>query len=395
MTRGLNHRKEARGALASVALGPTGPIPCQLPPTADRTQHQSPCAGTGAPRVFFLALCLLALLALTACVRRQIEEPPEVFNFEEDLRLGKEVLAVRQVDTDSDKEPEWVVFYRFDQVGDAGPVAALIYDVVRETASQLPMVYPYKLRTPDQSYLAEGVPALSLHNILPESAGTARNELVFSTDRELAIFRLTRDPEVFATDNPPLYRCIGFFRSDQVAFDPKTFIATVTSQAGFERSQLVTRNYYRPETSALLDGYFVTTTNTLPTPYESKVDFPEGTIPAAVLDTPYPEKIVLAFYQTLGQSTPQTDILYYLASQAAVEFKAGRLKYGSPFPADQVARAIVTELSYFATQDTDTVAHVRVNVIYHARTGQQSNPIETYWRLVRTENRWKMDYPGQ
>jgi len=318
-----------------------------------------------------------------------------VLNFKEDLRLGKDVLAVQQVDTDSDKEPEWVVFYRFDQVGEGGPVAALIYDVVRETASQLPMVYPYKLRTPDQSYLAEGVPALSLHNILPESTGTPRNELVFSTDHELAVFRLTRDPEVFATDTSPLYRCIGFFRNDEVAFDAKTFEVTVTSHAGFERSQLVTRSYYRPEVSTLLDGYFVTTTTRLPTPYESKVDFPEGNIPTAVLDTPYPEKIVLAFYQTLGLANPPTDILYYLASPAANEFKEGKLKYGSPFPTDQVARAIVTELSYFPTQDTDTVAHVRVNVIYHSRSGQQSNPIETHWRLVRTENRWKMDYPGQ
>jgi hypothetical protein len=375
MTKGPYHRKETGEALARSAS-----------PLAIRT-----CL----PGVFRLALCLLALVALSACARRAPQEPPELFDFTKDLGLGKDILAVQQVDTDTDKVTEWVVFYRFDKAGEGGPVAALIYDVVREPASQLPMVYPYKLRTPDQSYLAQDVPGLYRYDILKESSGTARNELVFATDRELAVFRLTRDPEVFATDNPPLYRCIGFFRNDEVAFDPKTFVVTVTSRAGLERSQLVARSYYRPESSALMDGYFVTNTTTLPTPYESEVDFPEGAISAAVLDTPYPEKIVLAFYQTLGETKPPTDILYYLARQAATDFKEGRLKYGSPYPTEQVARAVVTELSYFATQDTDTVAHVRVNVIYHSKTGQQSSPIETHWRLVRTENRWKMDYPGQ
>lgn len=342
-----------------------------------------------------LALCAIVLSTLTACSQSEPEAPPELLNFKEDIPLGKPVLEVQQVDTDSDKKLEWVVFYRFDQAGTGGPVAALVYDVVREPVSQLPMVYPYKLRTPDQNYLAEDVPALSLHNVLPESTGIPRNELVFSTGRELAVFRLTRDPDQSVADNPPLYRCIGFFRNDAVAFDDKTFEVTVTSNAGFERSQLVTRSYYRPGISAQLDGYFVTTTTSLPTPYESKVDFREGSIPEAVLDTPYPEKIVLAFYQTLGKANPGIDILYYLSSQAADAFKQGKLKYGSPFSTDQLDRAIVKELSYFPTQDTDTVAHVRANVVFHTKSGQQNNPIETSWRLVRVENRWKMDYPGQ
>jgi len=342
-----------------------------------------------------LALCLLALVALTACGGSEPEEPPEVLNFTQDIPLGKPVLAVQQTDTDTDKEPEWVVFYRFDQVGTGGPIAALIYDVVRDNISQLPIVYPYKLRTPDQNYLADEVPALSLYNILPEPTGARRDELVFGTDYELAIFRVTRDPAVFAGDNSPLYQCIGFFRSDAVAFNDKNFEVTVTSNAGFERSQLVTRSYYRPEISDRLNGYFVTTTTKLPTPYESQVDFREGNIPEAVLDTPYAEKIVLAFYQTLGKSGSKIDILYYLTSQAADSFKQGKLKYGSPFATEQLARAVVKELSYYATQDTDKTALVRANVVFHPKSGQPSKPIETRWRLVMVDNRWQMDFPAQ
>jgi hypothetical protein len=342
-----------------------------------------------------LALPLVTLVALTSCSRPEPEKPSEMLNFMQDIPLGKPILQVEQVDTDSDKKPEWVVFYRFDQVGAGGPVAALIYDVVREPLSQLPMIYPYKLRTPDQNYLAAEVPTLSLYNVVPESSGTPRNELVFSTGRELAVFQVTRDPEIFAADNPPLYHCIGFFRSDAVAFDEKTFEVTVTSNAGFERSQLVTRSYYEPAISDQQDGYFITTTTSLAPPKESKVDFNEGKIPEAILDTPYPEKIVLAFYQTLGQANPAIDVLYYLSSQAADSFRQGTLKYGSPFPTDQLQAAIVKELSYYPTQDTDKTALVTATVVFHPKSGQPSNPIETRWRLVLVDNRWKMDFSGQ
>jgi hypothetical protein len=345
-----------------------------------------------------LVLCFLALFALTACrgSRSEPEAPAETLNFKEDipLPLGKPVLAVQRADTDSDKKLEWVLYYRFDQVGTGGPVAALIYDVVNDPATQLPIVYPYKLRTPDQDYLAEEVPVLTRYDVLRESTGTPRNELVFATTHEVSIFRLTRDPDVFAADNSPLYRCIGFFRSDEVAFDPKTFEVTVTSNAGFERSQLVTRRYYDAANSDQVEGYFVTTTTSLAAPKESKVDFSEGRIPDAVLDTPYPEKIVLAFYQTLGQASPGIDILYYLSSAAADAYKQGKLKYGSPFALDQLDRAIVTELSYIATQDTDTVAHATAWVVFYTKSKQKSNPIEVHWRLVRVDNRWKMDYSG-
>jgi hypothetical protein len=367
MIKRLNHRKDTVGVITRITF----------------------------PLLSRLALCAIVLATLTACSRQAPLEPPQMLDFMQDIPLGKTVLEVQQVDTDSDKKAEWVVFYRFDQVGTGGPVAALIYDVVREPVSQLPMVYPYKLRTPDQDRLADAVPALSLHNVLTESTGTPRNELVFSTGQELAIFRLTRDPDNFAADNPPLYRCIGFFRSDAVAFDENTFVVTVTSNAGFERSQLVTRSYYRPDSSDQRDGYFVATTASLPAPYESKVDFGEGSIPEAVLDTPYPEKIVLAFYQTLGKANPKIDVLYYLSSQAADQFKQGTLKYGSPFATDQLDRAIVTELSYYPSQDTDAVALVRANVVFYPKSGQPSSPVETRWRLVLVENRWKMDFSGQ
>lgn len=344
----------------------------------------------GENRLVRLALCAILMGLLVACSDASSTEPrSETVSFRSDMGLGREILGVQRKDTDSDGADEWIVFYRFDQVGKGGPVAAIIYDAAMDTALQLPVLYPFKLRTPDQNYLAEVVPKVALVDILTEGGAKSLKELVFSTERELAIFRLSRDPAMPPTDSPPLYRCVGFFRSDRVSFDPASFQVIVTSFAGFERSQLVTKRYFKPDNSSNADGYFVADTTTLLNPYDYEVDFREP-VNEKVLDTPYPEKILLAFYQSLGQAEAKPTAVEYLSSQAAVEFRAGRLHIGSPFSLDQVRRATVKRISYFPTQDTDTTARVIAEVVFTSRAGQQSNPVEVTWEVQRTDSRWKL-----
>lgn len=344
------------------------------------------------PLFICLSLGIVFLCTLSGCRRSSSEEAREdMVSFRKDMQLGRDILLVQRADTDTDGQNEWIVFYRFDQVGKAGPIAALIYDIARDPTSQLPVLYPYKLRAPDQNYLAAITPTVGLYNIVPEPVGPTRNEIVFSTPHELAVFRLARDPNGLPSDTPPLYHCIGFFRSDEVSFNTKTFQVTVTSGAGFERSQLVTRRYYRAGSPPEYDGYFVAGTTTLQQPYEYEVDFPKG-IPATILDTPYPEKIVLAFYKTVGQASPAIDILHYLSSQAATEFKAGKLRCGSPFPLDQLQQAVVKRLSYFPTQEMDVTAQVVTEVVFASKAGQQSTPLEVTWTLNRIQGQWKMHF---
>ena len=349
----------------------------------------SPSARAKGP-LLRLALCAILVTVTAACRDATPAEPrSEMVSFRTDMDLGKEILGVQREDTDSDGAEEWIVFYRFDQVGAGGPVAAIVYDAAMDTALQLPVLYPFKLRTPDQNYLAEVVPDVTLVNILTEGNSKTLNELVFGTERELAIFRLSRDPAMPPTDNPPLYRCVGFFRSDRVTFDPVSFQVVVTSFAGFERSQLVTKRYFKPDSSLNADGYFVAGTTTLLNPYDYEVDFREP-VNEGVLDTPYPEKILLAFYKSLGQTDAKPTAVEYLSSQAASEFRAGRLRTGSPFSVDQIRRATVKRISYFPTQDTDTAARVIAEVVFTSRAGQQSNPVEVTWLLQRAENRWRL-----
>lgn len=336
-----------------------------------------------------IVVALLAML-LSACGTSSPTPVPKVIRLPEDVLYEKNVVGVERVDTDSDGEKEWVVFYRFDRVEDTGPVAALIYDVVDDPTLNLPVIYPHKLRTPHEDYLAQGPPKVQLVDVVPEASGKqARKEVLFKTETELAFFRLDRDLGGPPSDTPPLYRCIGFFRSrDGVSFNPETLEVAVTSRDGYERSQLVTRRYYKPEG----DGYFVAGTTMLVSPFGSEVDFP-GDLPVDILDTPYSEKIVLAFYQTFGKADAKPTILEYLSAQAAQEFMEGKLKYGSPYPLGELKLAVVKELSYYPTEDASQSAVVIVKVVFHRTNGEKSPLIEVRWNLIRVANQWKMHYP--
>jgi len=337
--------------------------------------------------MYRLALILLLGTLLAGCGEQLPVEPPEqMINVKTELLPDKAVVNVQRADTDSDGQAEWVVFYRFDRVGGQGPVAALIYDVVEDATSQLPIVYPYKLRTPNETYLAQAQPELNLVDLLPETSGTARKELLFKTGKELTFFRLNRDFPNQPADNPPMYRCVGFFRSEGgVSFDPPTQEVAVTSLSGFERSQLVTKHFYKPEA----DGYFITGTTTLVSPYASAIDFPQG-IPSDILDTPYPEKIVLAFYKLIGQDN--TKLAEYLTPQAAKELSEGKLKFGSPWSLDKTKFAVVQELGYYPTQDNSQSTVVTVQVFFRSTADEKSSLVPVRWTMVRVENRWKMDF---
>ncbi len=338
-------------------------------------------------RCFAVVLVLAALLS--ACA--PTEEPPDyAIAIARDVLPGRNILGVERIDADSDGMQEWLTFYRFDQIeDDRGPVAALIYDVVLDPTIQLPVVYPYKLRTPNENYLAQGKPKVKLVDIISESAGVPRKELVFYTNTDLAFFRLTRESGPPPHDDPPLYHCIGFFRSPHgVYFNEDTFEVTVTSRAGYERSDLVQKYFYMPEA----DGYFIAGTNTLVAPFSAAIDFP-GAIPSDIMDTPYPEKIVLAFYRTFGRVDLPHKLSDYLTAQAATEFQQGSLKYGSPFPLDQIKFAVVKTLSYYPTQDDTPSTVVSVQVQFRS-TDDQLGPItEVRWTMLRVDGRWKMDYP--
>lgn len=337
-------------------------------------------------------LALLCLLAVTSCQlfpRSEAPEPAKTIDLPTDVVPDRAVVDVERVDTDGDGDLEWLVFYRFDEVRQNGPVAALIYDVVPRGPSEFPVIFPYKLRLPNNNYLALRRPNVSLVHVVPESGEQRRPELVLTTPTEASFFRINPASTSRLLDDPSRYEAIGFFRSeDGVSFNPENLEVVVTSLNGYERSRLVVRRYYRPGPT----GYFVPGTTVLAPPTASKVDFPAG-IPAEILDTPYPEKIVLAFYQTLGQDNPLPDPPAYLTPEAAELFAAGSLNYGSPYSLDQLRAAVVKELGYYPTEEDSLSTVVTVNVVFISQAGERTDAIPVRWRMTRINQRWKMDSP--
>lgn len=302
-----------------------------------------------------------------------------VVDFRE-LPGGDAVSAVLRLDTDSDGWEEWVVSYKYDVGTSNFPISCVVYDLVGDPPFT---IRPYQLTTPNHDYLGENAVSVVVEDILPDPPGETRPELIVADGRTLSIFRV--QPKAA---NP--YLCEGFFRGN-LSVSRSGATVVVLDRAGSERSQFALRRVYAPTEGS----YFLPGTGTLRPPVEASIEFAFG-LPQDILDTPYPEKLVLAFYKQL--KVEGADPKVYLTAQAQQRFAAGQLAYGSPWPLEQVSKVLVQEISYIpgpadmasATAPTaqPMTAEVQVKVLF-VRPGE-ARLREVRWYLIRQDNRWKM-----
>ena len=229
------------------------------------------------------------------------------------------VVSVERADTDADGFEEWVVFYLFDKRARNSPILGAVYDNDRGNP---PVVFPYHLNAPDRNYLSEQQvfgPSLTVQELATDLTPTDNNpagvnvpELIIQSANELTIFRYRKNSEPwdFPRDAPSRYEPIGFFRgSGGVTINltqgaPDYGRVSVIDRNGYERSQLAIRSVYglRIDSQTGNETYL----DSLPplggvgapklaAPLISTVDF-YPTPPDDIFNTPYPEKIVLAFY---------------------------------------------------------------------------------------------------
>ena len=317
-----------------------------------------------------------------------------------DFRLlapaGSAALPISRLDTDGDGWKEWVVPYQYDIVGRTSPIFCVVYDPEGAGGRDLPVIYPHKLHTPDSDYLGEGKIVIGLADVLKDGETQARPELVISGIRDtvtttLAIFQVdtaqeaaSRSGQSFA--NP--YHCQGFFRGT-LKITRAGFAVSVWDRAGSERSQFALRRVYWPSQGS----YFQPGTTALLPPAEASIEFAYG-IPDDILDTPYPEKLVLAFYMRL-----KGDVDPYLTEQARKRLAAGQLDYGSPWPLEKLQKVLVQEISYVpdsgdiasasAPAGAPPAAQVRARVLFLG-PGGESILRSVQWHLIQQENRWKL-----
>jgi hypothetical protein len=328
-----------------------------------------------------------------------------------------EVRQVNYVDTDGDEQEEWVVFYQFDLADGRRPYAGVVYDYDRGDPVAM---FPYRLLPPDRDYLSEGVVRLEFKELVGASEATPMPELFVygevpapeeddeKMDTDLTIFRHipnSFDWE-FPRDEPRRYQVIGSFRGDGgVSFDEETETVTVRNRAGYERSQLAVESVYVLDNTR--ETYMsVEDPQQLMAPASSQVVFTFG-VPADVLSSPYPEKVVLGFYEMLAAKTPSIPPRDFLTGQALIEFDKNNLAYfgfedltGRMTDVNQVK---ITQLSY--APDVEQVNPqvsvlgedprlLTVKVAFEGQVGKADTytqaPIQWVTRVVN--GLWKIDY---
>jgi hypothetical protein len=303
------------------------------------------------------------------------------------------VVSVERADTDADGFEEWIVFYMFDKRAATSPILGAVYDNDRGNP---PVIFPYHLTAPDRNYLSEQQvfgPSLTVQELAADLTRTDRNpdgenvpELIVQGANELTIFRYrwNSDPWDFPRDAPSRYEAIGFFRGNggvRINLDqgsPGYGRVTVIDRNGYERSQLAIRSIYElrvdPQTNNetyldLLVPLGGVGAPRVAAPVVSTVDF-NPTPPDNVINTPYPEKVVLAFYAATCGGADDTLCLnttYDLGWQAR-DFLTGDAL--SAFDANNPA---YFGLSSFSDNQNITISQVR----YHPALETDPDLLET------------------
>ncbi|MFN8453123.1 MAG: PKD domain-containing protein [Anaerolineae bacterium] len=303
----------------------------------------------------------------------------QLVNFDNAIpnRLGENmaVAKVERLDTDCDDFKEWVVFYKFDKRAKSSPMHGVVYDNDRGNP---PVIFPYSLSAPDRNYLSEDDVTLAVDveevaQNRPSPQGNNCPEIVVSGKNELTIFRFEQNSEVwdFPRDVPARYEPIGFFRgSGDVKFNRATKQVIVHERNGFERSQLATRSVYalRPDPQTGFETYLdpvqplgETGSPSLAAPIISTIDF-FPTPPDDIFNTPFPEKIVLAFYASTCAGLNNSLCNSYNTAWQPQEFltgdalgaaQAGNVTYFGLPSLSGNENISVSQLRYYPQSETD------------------------------------------
>jgi hypothetical protein len=341
-----------------------------------------------------LLVVAVAVLALPACRTRERAAQTEI-DLRSILPLSLEAVQVLRLDPAAGPQPQWLVLYKYDVTERFSPIAGVVYRSDRGGKNQPPAIFPYPLRLPDRDYLGSENVSVRIADVLSTQLGAelvAENRNADGFLTEVAIFRW-RDPfptEVWRAHDleERHYECMGFFRADgEVIVEMDR--AVVKKLVG-DRSQLARFYEYQPNDrgSYLPDGV------SLKAASRSWIDFAFGQT-SNVLDSPYPEKIVLAFYNSLGSPT---DNLKPFLSKEGQKLFPSLPGYGCDWSPGQVAQAMVHQITYFPGVESQVKEEEAKQALVELRVqcrsvGGVTMPADAHvgWFLKREDGRWKMD----
>jgi tetratricopeptide (TPR) repeat protein len=282
-----------------------------------------------------------------------------------------------RLDADRDGDQEWVVLYRFDlpagRQQSNGPIGGVVYQPDHRSSSVFTL---YELRPPDGDYLCECECTATMENVL---SGLPGPELVVRDRCNGETARLS----IFHWEpNEGEYLPKGHFSGSQIQID--TDQVTV-SQRLPHRAQLALQQVYQSRDNETY--YQPGNLGILVMPGKYELTF-YGAEPKDVMRSPYPEKVVLAFY---NHYTDERESSEYFTKEGWSELEqctTGRC--GCASAPGEIAHVRVTDL-----HSDEDVSSNQVTIDSHVVCEHRNSPPEderfVRWVLVQQDGQWKLD----
>ena len=325
-----------------------------------------------------------------------LRSPDKRLDFTKILPETKRPQEVQLLDADGDGKDEWIIFYKFDLVEEAtgrkfSPIGGAVYN---DDHGDPPVVFPYELHPPDRGYLGDQNCVAEVRDLITTNAGP---ELLVSNFAEenlvvdLGVFFWYDHDKDDLSKNPGEgrqgYECLGFFRgSGGITFADSKVIVKERTQ---ERSQLSVKNVY----DVRENSYFQPGGRELWPPVETSIAFTFG-VPQDVAQSPYPEKVVLAFYLALGQNNPLAQT--YLSEASGLKNVVGANSFGTAASGDQIQKVLVKRIIYTPNREReerhDPVV-IAVSVASVTSAGEDL-PRDVTWEVIWEPLREGVPKPG-
>ncbi len=296
-----------------------------------------------------------------------------------------EHVRTYNLDTNRDGNQEWVILYRFDlptETGQAGsPIAGVVY---QSNSSNSLILTPYELRPQDDDYLCECECTANMEDVL---SGLPGPELIV---RDRCYDETTRLTIFHWEPSEDKYLSQGLFFGSRIEAE---LDKVIVDQRLLHRAQLALRQIYRPRDNETYYYPFNGDVLIVPEKYELVFYQPE---PEDVTQSPYPEKVVLAFY---NHYTDDEQASVYFTENGWEQLRGcGTGQCGCTSTRSEITHVRVTDLqagegTYSKSTDPGTdQTTVDVKVICERRNDTPESTTYVRWYLVRHDDRWKLHY---
>lgn len=280
-----------------------------------------------------------------------------------------------RLDTDHDGREEWVILYRFDLPEGSGEQGKPIGGMVYRTEVGSAALVGYELWPREGEYLCECECVVAMEDLL---SGLTGPELVVRDRCEGHTTRLS----IFSWDNGErAYLARGHFAASRIEY---ALDSVTVEQRLPHRAQLALRQLYRP-----LEGRTYYQTGELgvlvmPAKYELAFYQEE---PADVTRSPYPEKVVLAFYNHYNDAAFAAKLFTSEGWAKVAQCNTGLC--GCNPPPGEVSHARVTDLR--AREETTERAVFDFSIVCEPKGSEPEDETTVRWYLVRRDGRWYLD----